>query len=362
MVLQEKLLGDWENLDFLNDFWNVVHDEKDVLQHQRLAAVWRLRNRGVSFKGIADEISIDERKAYALVSGLNLHPYLAQMYLNHQMLKTPRNGWKWILETTPKPTVPYPNAVEVPEQIATYADIANFLKQFPPLTDDNQAIRFFGLTVEWVETHKAELFGFLLGFLVGDAGKYYSEYETRARHYRKAAFTTNMKRADSNYRVLRYVQLAMDCIGIQSHEIEAQQLPNGYKVIRRNSVSSNLITWILKACLGLKKGERTSHNPVDMNWLFDSPNEWIVAFLQGLADSDGYVSEERPFAEIASTQNAQFIAGLIRGLDLEAVTYPINEEPKVVRIPATAAATIPLFNAIVKSYRYDKLQAKLRHT
>ena len=76
--------------------------------------------------------------------------------------------------------------------------------------------------------------------------------------------TTNMATTDSNFRVLKYVQLGLQTIGIQSHQIEAHQLPNGYVVVRWNSETSNLITWIIRTCLGLKLGERTSRVPVDI--------------------------------------------------------------------------------------------------
>ena len=35
------------------------------------------------------------------------------------------------LERTPKPTNPYSNALQVPEKITCYQDIADFLNQFP---------------------------------------------------------------------------------------------------------------------------------------------------------------------------------------------------------------------------------------
>ena len=67
--------------------------------------------------------------------------------------------------------------------------------------------------------------------------------------------TTNMATTDSNFRVLKYVQLGLQTIGIQSHQIEVHQLPNGYVVVRWNSETSNLITWIIRTCLGLKLRE-----------------------------------------------------------------------------------------------------------
>jgi hypothetical protein len=277
------------------------------------------------------------------------------MYLNRGRLAAPGIGWKWILECTPKPTDPYPKAVQVAEAITCYQDITDFLKQFPPIQDANRNLEFFGITNEWVEKHKPQLFGFLLAFLVGDGGKSYAEYETRSRHYAKTAMTTNMSMKQSNFRVLRYVQLAFECIGIESHQIEANQMPNGYEVIRWNSVASNLITWIVRVCLGLKEGERTSRNPVNMSWLFDCPREFTTAFLQGIEDSDGYVHNRRPYTEISSIPNAKFYAKLVEELGYKAKTYPGTGNPTKVRIDFATALRIPLFNPVVRSYRHDQL-------
>jgi len=182
-LLERKLLGDWESLGFMSRFWEPVYDERDTLQWRRIARAWRLRLSGKKYKEISRELGTDQRKACALVSGRKLRPYLASMYLNAEMLPKPRAGWKWILQCTPKPTRAYPKVVAVPEKIQGFKDIVDILAQFPPLPRDDQALRFFGLTTEWFENNRTSVFGFLLGFLVGDVGKSYPEYELRSRHY-----------------------------------------------------------------------------------------------------------------------------------------------------------------------------------
>src|SRR3989475_9321009 len=282
------------------------------------------------------------------------------MYLNREVLGKPRNGWKGRRGRARKPTAPSPKVVEVPEKITGYSDITDFLAQFPPVPKEHPALEFFGVDVEWVERHKPELFGFLLAFLVGDAGKYYPEYENRARHYNKAAMTTNMARTDSNFRVLKYVQLGLETIGIQSHQIEAHQLPDGYEVIRWNSETSNLITWIIRTCLGLKLGERTSRVPIDIPWINTCPRDFIVVFLQGLTDSDGHVHKKRNYAEISNVPNSEFYHGLVENLGCMAKAYTFDN-PKVIRMDLSTAYNIPLFSPIVRSYRYETLLQKLRN-
>ena len=42
-MLRAKLLGDWESLEFMKDFWNPEYDERDILQYRRFVPVWRMR-------------------------------------------------------------------------------------------------------------------------------------------------------------------------------------------------------------------------------------------------------------------------------------------------------------------------------
>ena len=272
------------------------------------------------------------------------------MYLNHRKLSGLRTGWKWILESTPTPTNPYPMALQVPDRIVSHQDLLEFLKQFPPVGDDSESLKFFGLTSEWVEANRSNLFGHLLGFVVGDAGKSYPEYEKRSRHNRKMAFNTIMSTNPSNYRVLRYMQLCLETLGISSKEGESK-----YDIIRWQSRSSNLGTWLIRVCLGLKEGERTSTHPVRMDWLRTAPSRFVVAFLQGLLDSDGYVRKDGRYCEISSVPNAKFYADLIHDIGYEAKAYPLGDKPRMTRVSVETAARIPLFNPIIRSYRFEEL-------
>jgi hypothetical protein len=353
-MLNDKFLRDWENLDFLKSFWNPIYDDKDLFQYRRTAHVWRMRRSGETFNDISKKLGVDQRKACAIVSGKNLHPYLVQMYLISEMLHRPRDGWKWVLQCTPKPTNMLPKAYAVPEKIRSYQDIVDFLNQFPQVPAEHPAIRFFGLSSEWVVNHKLELFGFLLGFTVGDAGKGYPEYEYRSRHYRKTAITTNMAMKESNKRILRYVQLCLTTVGIPSHRNRSR---NG--IIRWNSEASNIITWILRVCVGLKEGQRTSRNPIEMSWLSECPREFVFAFFQGLAESNGSMNKHGYYAEIGSIPNSLFLKELLDKFNIASRVHP-KDHPTSLRLNLTPALQIPLFHPIIASYRYRKMISHAR--
>jgi len=348
-ALKKKFLGDWKSLDFLESFWNPVHDQRDLFQYRRASEVWRKRLSGLTFTAISRESGIDQRKACALVSGKNLRPYLLQMYLNRQTLDNPRPGWKWVLECTPKPMNMFPRRVMVPEKIQGYPDILDFLKQFPPASIDHLSLKFFELSSEWVEQHKPILFGFLIGFLMGDAGKYFPEYLTCSRHYTKTSLSTNMKSIDSNIRILTYVRLCLSILGVWSHEISPAP-----GTIRWTSQSSNLITWILRVCLGLKSHERTSREAVRMDWLRPCPPDFQTSVIQGIAESDGSVDVHGYYASIGSVPNSVFLKKVLASIGTPSRIHP-KHNPTQVRINLLPALELPLFNPIINSYRYQSL-------
>ena len=232
--------------------------------------------------------------------------------------------------------------MQVSERINSYKDILEFLKQFPPADEESQALRFFGLTSAWAEEHKAELFWFLLGFFVGDAGKRYVHNEPQFWHYRKTAMNTRMAYKDSNFRVLRYVQLALDSLGIVSHQDHSNN-----SQVHWNSESSNVLTWILQVCAGLKAGQTTSTHMLDMFWMKGCPKNLIIAFLQGLADSDGYVDIRGRYAEIASKPNSAFYKDILDIIGANAHSYP-DKNPQMVRITLRHAIRLPLFHPIIE--------------
>jgi len=350
--LLRKKLSSWDDLKFMQDFWNIVYDERDIAQWKRFADVWRLSAQGEQQGSIAAKYGIGQAIISRTLSGEKWRPNLVQMYLNLAKLGKPLEGRKWILDCTPKPTNPYPKALQVPERIRSHEDILEFLKQFPPVSKESEALRFFGLTSAWAEEHKAELFWFLLGFLVGDAGKQYVHNENRARHYRKTSMATMMTHKDSNFRVLRYVQLALECIGIPSHQIASDGT-----VVRWNSISTNVITWAIQVCLGLKEGETTSTHKLDMSWMASCPMNLVIAFLQGLADSDGSIDTYGYYACIASVPNSAFYETLLETLGIDAHIYP-KGQPQQVRILLQHAVRLTLFNPVIRSYRYELL---MRH-
>lgn len=332
-------------------FWEPVYDERDKLQWGRLANALRLRSSGTGFKIISNEVGIDQRMACALVSGRNLRPYLAQMYLNAEGLPRLGAGWSWILECTPKPTDMYPKAIAVPNEIRSYKDITEFLRQFPPLPAEDRVVQPLELDSRWVARHRPELFGFLLGFLVGDAGKSYPECGHRTRHFHKTAMTTNMAHTKSNFRLLAYVQFCLESIGIAS-----RQVSSGKTTVRWNSRSSDIITWMLRVCLGIGPGMRTSRHKAEVSWMKCVPREFALSFIQGVAESDGSVDPGGRFVNIETKPNSDAFARILQELGAHPKVYKYGRQC-CVRIISREARLLPIFNPLIRSYRLRRLNS-----
>ncbi|MCF2136130.1 MAG: LAGLIDADG family homing endonuclease [Candidatus Thorarchaeota archaeon] len=76
---------------------------------------------------------------------------------------------------------------------------------------------------------------------------------------------------------------------------------------------------------GQKRRPQTkTYIPIDAEWLFDAPKEWMIRFVQGLADGDGSVSLKNAHCTITSLANPDFIQRILAKVNLNAKVYGLN--------------------------------------
>ncbi len=130
---------------------------------------------------------------------------------------------------------------------------------------------------------------------------------------------------------------------------------NPYGAFVWKSQYTPVFGWMHMACLGLKWQERTTRNPVSMDWLFSAPSEHRVWFIRGLSDSDGGVNFKDKVVDITTSPNTEFVKSLFDSLMVPANVWFLRGYGTVT-ISGKDAARIKIFNPEVLSYRRRLLE------
>jgi len=110
-------------------------------------------------------------------------------------------------------------------------------------------------------------------------------------------------------------------LGIEGWWDRDEEIPTG-EMRKWMSAKSPLFVWMRQTLLGLKTSSTKSKVALEANWILDTPYDWRVAFLQGLADGDGWASIKRQHAGIATKPNQGFVQRLFTSLGIDTKTYP----------------------------------------
>jgi hypothetical protein len=195
------------------------------------------------------------------------------------------------------------------------------------------------------------LFGYLLGFLIGDAAK------------RKATPGSEMfmelmltKKHEENLRLGELVCLCANACGIRFSRINDRvmndRLPYGR--YHWKSQHSALVTWMFEKCLGLRHGQLTTYDPVSIDWVCSMDREFRISFLPGLADSDGYIHLQNQEAHVIVSPNLGSIRKIV---DTLGIKYRIGKSKgmDLIKMDSKTAMALPIFSPIAESYRYSFL-------
>jgi len=188
---------------------------------------------------------------------------------------------------------------------------------------------------------------YLLGFMVGDAGKNLSATHPRARLQLDLSRKYKENLALGNYVMVCVSQLGVPCGRIADRPPGKRDRHGLY---RWSSYFSEALLWLYTACLGLRRVERTSYNPVRMKWLLTASTECRAWFLRGIADSDGTVSLRDKTVVITSEPNTIFFKDLLGSLGIHARTHE-SRGFGYVTISATDAFELEIFNPEVDTHR-----------
>jgi hypothetical protein len=240
------------------------------------------------------------------------------------------------------------NPIVVPEKVNTYDDIREVVKQLRPLPNLNipnvQSRQPMSLQIQMLAL------GYFLGVMIGDMSK----FPKRRKQYETMSVRLQLsKRHVSNVRFGKYVVRCAALLGIKMKRIADYIRPDDrpYDAYRWDSQNSELIMWMFKSCLGMNIGKTTTYHPVNAAWLRSAPPDLQRSFLQGVADSDGFVDVNKHEAGIIADPNEFLIGDILEALKVR-FRPTVSKGQATVIMSVKQAYSLPIFNPTVRSHRF----------
>lgn len=287
-------------------------------------------------------------------------PVLMKLYSAHNQLMSGRQEIRLLPLRVARNCKSFEQWIMVPTRLESERDIRRLVSQLKPLPETYERAKRFHESVD--PSSSTALFAFLLGVMLGDAAKDHSLHEDGHRLSSTNLRLRLSKRYEHNERFGEYTAMCCNSLGLHMYRIK--DLPPDEKQLRSpvkagfyswRSERSPLLAWIFNKCLGLNFNETTTTTPVKMEWLFNTSLDFRIAFLQGLAESDGHVSYQG-VACIVSEPNVEFVVRLMQSLGAKSWTRKIRGRNCVVATTVARAHSINLFNRHIASIRYQRME------
>lgn len=246
------------------------------------------------------------------------------------------------------------NPVLVPEIVSNYEDISEVISQIKPLVNAFHLGRKFGFTAQTDLENRMLALAYFLGVMAGDMSK----YPLRRKTYNTMKVRLQLsKRHRSNLRLGGFVAYCAALLGIRIKRIGDYIRPKEwpYDAYRWDSQNSEFLMWLFEACLGLGFEEKTTDNCLRANWLKKAPFDFQRSFVQGLADSDGYVDLNKHEVGVIVDPNEFLIADILYRLDVRFRSAIIKTQATVM-LSVREAYALPIFNPLVRTHKYELIK------
>jgi hypothetical protein len=236
-------------------------------------------------------------------------------------------------------------------------DITSVLDQLTPTRDSFDIMDQFAYSsaAELIQ-ERTDLFGFFLGVLLGDSSK---PLKGASRFPSRTVSLTLSQAKPNSYRFGEFMSLSTNVsLALRMHRIEDAE-PSEHRYTNAGcyrwlTPASPLVSWAFRVGLGLNEGERTTYDPLRMNWLLKMPKRFQIHFLQGVTESDGCVNAGGDRVAFVSSPNEKLLMDLMSSLD---IPCRLQKQPPITRIEfqTELGLPIPIFNERIHSNNYDDL-------
>ena len=341
--------------------WGIQFSDKGIEQLKKFCEFIRVHREGKGVLESATSLGLHRSTVAEWRNGTD-QPYLVKAAADVVRMPLPE-GWILIPLSLESGGNRPQRWIMVPTEIRNYEDLTRIVDQIEPLDYAVKRAAQFGISQDQFRYLRVELLGYLLGIMLGDAGKLGGVLQRFTSM--NLDLQLSQKEA-SNQRLGEFVSMCANSLGIPMHSsvdkqpsgstLDAEEPVPAYRWV---SSRSALIAWLFYVGLGLRNHELTSNDQVRMGWMPSMPKSFRKRFVQGLADSDG--KARRYVVEIASMPNAEFVTKMLTGLGMtSAHTMYENHIPRRTSVLNGEAATLPIFNEFVKGYRYEILMRSTR--
>ncbi|MCS4540966.1 MAG: hypothetical protein HY929_01385, partial [Euryarchaeota archaeon] len=344
-----------KNLQFLEYFYWKPIRPKDIRRFEIFLKGLKLYLNGEKFKHIDRKLHLPKGTTQAFVTCRSL-PKVWHFFEIYTQLGKPKKYHQLLNLNVRGAKLPEKPFIQVPIIVKRWEDVKGVIDQLKPLNEIFEKGKQFGLSLTDIKQNKYEFFAYFLGALVGDCGKHKPKKGHIGNIHIELKLSKNYK---SNLRFGEFVSLCVNAMGLRMHRVT--DIDSGErKFYCWRSQSSALNTYIFNVLLGLKNYETTTYAPLKMDWIFTAQRKFEASFIQGIVDSDGWVSVPKQEIGIESYPNSDLIEKLLEDLGIKSHQETTREGNKFVVIKGfhqlKKAFQIPIFNPLVKSYRYELLE------
>jgi len=164
------------------------------------------------------------------------------------------------------------------------------------------------------------------------------------------------KKYETNVKIGEFTSYCANQFGLRmerhNDKPKPKNKPHGF--FEWSSQSSPLIDWIFNVGIGLRDGEHTTYDPIHLDWAFDSPVDFRVGLIHGIAESDGSVSIASQTVEFWVIPDWDFMIRLLASFGLRA--FRNREAVSLVKSQAIDSFKVPVFAPHLQTVRYQRLQ------
>ncbi|MDA4134257.1 MAG: hypothetical protein OK441_01635 [Thaumarchaeota archaeon] len=337
--LRSYVLEHGDDLTFTKHFWKGCEPlSQDINQYEKFARAHKLLGEHVKASRVADVLGVNHNSVHNW-KHLQQMPKLGHFLKALLSLGPPTAGRVWLtIEQSHGYAIPLGQFIQIPDSIQSWEDVNLVLPQIAPISE------------EATEFSRPYLFGFLVGVILGDTHK------PKQGHSHRHIDLVLSKKYETNVRIGDFTSYCANQFGLRmSRSIDRPkpvEKPHGfYEWI---SQSSPLIDWIFNVILGLKDGQTTTYDTVNLDWALNAPLDFRVGLIQGISESDGSVSIASQIVEFWVIPDWDFMIKLLATFGLRG--FRNREAVSLVKSQAIKSFGVPVFSEHLQTVRYQRLK------